>query len=110
LRGNPAGVAETPEWEERGNCPVPDASKDDRPPMVVASHWVQQITSIALEMVLPACVGVWLDRRWGTEPWLVVAGGILGFAFSMWHLLTLAKKQSRGKSSMTKSIGDGRRD
>ena len=31
---------------------------DDRPPMVVGMYWVQQITSIAVEMALPAGLGL----------------------------------------------------
>lgn len=46
--------------------------QDSEPPMVVASRWVHQITTIALEMALPAGVGFWLDRRLGN---LAVADG-----------------------------------
>ena len=63
------------------------ASNDDRPPMVVAMRWVQQITSIAVEMALPAFLGHLADQRWGTEPWLVGVGALFGFAVAMVHLL-----------------------
>jgi ATP synthase protein I len=71
---------------------VPSASNDDRPPMVVAMHWVQQITSIAIEMVAPAGLGYWLDGRWGTGPWLLALGALLGFLLAFRHLLVLAKR------------------
>lgn len=74
---------------------MPGASNDDRPPMVVAMRWVHQITSIAIEMALPALLGHWLDGRWGTEPWLVAVGALLGFAAAMVHLLSLAKQSNR---------------
>jgi ATP synthase protein I len=74
---------------------VPSASKDPRPPMVVAMRWVNQITSIALEMAVPAFIGHWLDQRWKTEPWLVAVGALLGFAAAMVHLLSLAKQSNR---------------
>lgn len=77
---------------------MPGAPKDDRPPMVVALQWVQQIITIALEMALPAWLGQWLDKRWGTTPWLVSVGAVFGFSSAMVHLLALAKKERRGDS------------
>ena len=71
---------------------------DSRPPLVVAIGWVQQITTISLEMALPAGVGYWLDRRWGTDPWLVSAGALLGFVVAMRHLLQLAARASRNRN------------
>jgi hypothetical protein len=67
--------------------------------MVVAMQWVNQITTIALEMALPARLGAWLDKRWGTEPWLVAVGAGLGFAVAMVHLMALAKKSGRRNTS-----------
>lgn len=73
---------------------VPGPTKDDRPPMVVAMNWVSQITTIGLEMSLPALGGNWLDNRWGTSPWLVCVGAVIGFALGMWHLMQLARTSS----------------
>lgn len=47
---------------------------------------------IGLEMALPIAVGVWLDYRWGTSPWLVIAGVIIGFAVGMVHLWLLLRQ------------------
>jgi hypothetical protein len=80
---------------------VPSAFDDDRPPMVIAMHWVQQITSISIEMVAPAGLGYWLDGRWGTGPWLLAVGAVLGFLLAMLHLLALAKRGSSGSSRPT---------
>jgi F0F1-type ATP synthase assembly protein I len=77
---------------------VSGASNDGRPPMVIAMWWVQQITSIAVEMALPAFLGHLADERWKTEPWLVAVGAFLGFAVAMLHLLKLAKQSARGNS------------
>ena len=33
---------------------------------------------IALSIVLPLLLGSWLDKRWGTGPWLSITGFVLG--------------------------------
>jgi hypothetical protein len=81
---------------------VPTHDVDERPPLVTAIQWVAQITTISLEMALPAALGYWLDERCGTDPWLVIIGAVLGFATAMWHLLQLTSKRNfraRDKSS-----------
>lgn len=35
---------------------------------------------IALSIVLPLLLGSWLDKRWGTGPWLAITGFGLGLA------------------------------
>ena len=50
-----------------------------------------RVTTVGLEMVLPAVLGYFLDQRWGTEPWLVVTGATLGFIVGFRHLLAMAK-------------------
>lgn len=70
--------------------------------MVVAMMWVQRITTISLEMVLPAGAGYWLDEKFGTEPWLVAIGAIFGLSAAMWHLLQMVK--------FTQGPGDSRDD
>jgi F0F1-type ATP synthase assembly protein I len=86
---------------------VSGASNDDRPPMVVAMRWVHQISSIAIEMALPAFLGHWADEHWGTEPWLVAVGALLGFSVAMVHLLALAKQSGRRDAARR---GSGRAD
>jgi F0F1-type ATP synthase assembly protein I len=84
---------------------VSGASNDGRPPMVAAMRWVQQITSIAVEMALPAFLGHLADERWGTEPWLVGVGALFGFAVAMLHLLSLAKQGGRRSVGRGRSVG-----
>ena len=79
--------------------------------MAVAMRWVQEITSIGLEMAVPALLGHWADVHWKTEPWLVAVGAMLGFAVAMVHLLSLAKQSNRTgvgrKSRRPTQRGDG---
>ena len=80
-------------------------SNDDRPPMVAGMYWVQQITSIAVEMALPPGLGHYLDLRWGTEPWLLAGGAVLGFSAALWHLSAIAKRGGPGSSGPTQGKG-----
>lgn len=47
---------------------------------------------VGLEMALPIAVGAWLDYRWGTSPWLVIAGVLVGFLVGMVHLWLLLRQ------------------
>ena len=40
--------------------------------MAQAVEWVSKITTVALEMVLPAIGGRYLDQRLGTQYWALV--------------------------------------
>jgi uncharacterized protein YqgC (DUF456 family) len=65
-----------------------NASSDDRHEIVAAVQWVSQITSIAIEIVLPVIVGRWLDQRWGTS-YFTLIGALVGPPLGLWHLLVL---------------------
>lgn len=71
--------------------------QDSRPPLVVAMTWVNRLTTISIEMVLPAVLGYWGDKRWGTRPLLVAIGALLGFSIAMWHLLKIANRDNGGR-------------
>jgi hypothetical protein len=57
-------------------------------------EWVAKITTVALEMVLPAVAGHFLDRRWGTN-FLALIGLGLGMTVGMWHLLQMTQPKVR---------------
>jgi F0F1-type ATP synthase assembly protein I len=78
--------------------------------MVVAMQWVNQITTVALEMVLPAGLGYWLDGRWGTEPWLLVVGAFLGPGVALRHLMQLARAEDEKRKSGNKLNRSARPD
>ena len=51
-----------------------------------------RMMGIGFEMAIPVAllglVGHWIDRRWGTEPWLLLVGLLLGMVvgfYSLWR-------------------------
>lgn len=65
--------------------------RNDRSPFALAMEWTSRITTISLEMVVPALVGYWLDRRLGTHLLFLVLGVMLGFVTAMLSLLRLTR-------------------
>ena len=62
--------------------------------MARAAGWTSEVTTIALEMVLPGLGGYWLDHRLGTKMVFLLLGVIFGFSLGLWHLLKLARALS----------------
>jgi hypothetical protein len=63
-------------------------------PIGLAMGWVAKITTVALEMVLPAALGAWADDRWGTK-FLALLGLAVGVTVGIWHLVQMTKTQSQ---------------
>ena len=82
-----------------GNRPSAD-------PLALAMEWVSKITTVALEMVLPAIGGGYLDQRLGTKYW-ALAGLVLGFTVGMWHLLQMTKVKRSDDGGKKGGEGDG---
>ena len=74
-------------------------------PVALAMEWVSKITTVALEMVLPAIGGRYLDQRLGTKYW-ALAGLVLGFSVGIWHLLQMTKAGDRGTGGKKGGEGD----
>ena len=58
-------------------------------------YWASRGMSVALEFVVPAVLGLWLDRYWKFAPLAVIVGAIIGFAIGLSHLLRLASEGNR---------------
>ncbi len=67
------------------------APDDHRPPLAQAAAWASRVMTVALEMVLPGLIGIWIDRKIGTKAVFTLAGFGLGFSVALWHLLQLTK-------------------
>ena len=55
-------------------------------------EWASRVTTVAMEMVVPALIGYWLDQRWGTRYVLLSIGAVLGFVTGLRSLIQLTHK------------------
>ena len=65
---------------------------DERSPMAKAAGWAARILPVAVEMVLPALIGTWIDRKLGTVAVFMLIGLGLGCFAATLHLMQLIKK------------------
>ena len=56
-------------------------------------QWSTRASMIAFEMVIPAVIGIGLDRLFGTGALFAILGVILGMALGFWQLLKFARSQ-----------------
>jgi F0F1-type ATP synthase assembly protein I len=66
-------------------------TKKERPPLIVALEWVNKITTFGFLMALPVVAGWWFDGRFGTKPWCLVVGAVLGFVGSLTYLIRIVQ-------------------
>lgn len=50
------------------------------------------LAQVGFEMVVPIILGIFLDDWWGTSPWMVILGAIVGLAGGLWHLVALLNR------------------
>ena len=85
---------------------------DKRSSLVEAMRYAQVGTMLIVPMIMLGGFGYWLDRRFGWEPWLLLAGLILGMAagFLNFFRLVLPPKGKKGRGTDGDPSGRGRRD
>lgn len=54
--------------------------------------WYYAMAQVGLEMVVPVGLGWWLDSVFGTQPWILVVGVVLGLALGIIHLVALSNR------------------
>ena len=65
--------------------------RDDRSSLALGLEWSSRITTVALEMVVPALVGYWIDLKLGTRLVFLVSGTVLGFVTGLMSLLRMTR-------------------
>jgi F0F1-type ATP synthase assembly protein I len=65
--------------------------------MAVAMEWTSRVTTVSLEMVLPALLGHWADEWLNTKAVFLIAGAVLGLVTGMWHLIQMTRPAASGR-------------
>jgi len=68
---------------------------EQQSPLAAAMAWSARITSIALEMALPALGGYWLDRKLATGYLFTVIGAVVGMVLGTVGLFRLAASRQQ---------------
>ena len=71
----------------------PKADGDEPSFHALLYQWAARSSAIALEMVLPAVIGVGLDRLCGTVVLFAILGAVFGMTLGFWHLIKIAASQ-----------------
>lgn len=51
------------------------------------------LSQVGFEMVVPGVIGLLIDRWFGSFPWGVIVGVVLGFVAGLVHLVHLTKEE-----------------
>ena len=46
-------------------------------------------------ILVPGALGWWVDRKFGTAPWAMLGGGLLGFVIGLRQLMRAVNKSSK---------------
>ena len=63
--------------------------------VTVGVRWATRVTAIGFEFALPALLGSYLDRLWGTGSVLTIAGSVFGFVAGMVHVLAIGREAAK---------------
>jgi F0F1-type ATP synthase assembly protein I len=70
---------------------VPESSDDRAAALARAMNLAASVTSIALQMIVPALVGLWLDQKLGVPPLCAAAGAAVGLYVGIRSLMLLTR-------------------
>jgi F0F1-type ATP synthase assembly protein I len=62
--------------------------------LALGMAWASRIMTLAMEILLPAVLGVGLDRWWNSRPLFTLVGCVLGFLLFMFHMLKMSRELS----------------
>jgi F0F1-type ATP synthase assembly protein I len=61
-------------------------------------------------MVVPALLGYYVDKCWGTRVLFTILGAAFGLAFGIWQLLEMARASDKGAGTATERESPGSPD
>ena len=67
-------------------------ARDDRSPIAIGYGWVSRVSGVSLEFATLVLLGYWLDVRYSTRPWFMIAGAAVGFVAFATGLASLVKR------------------
>lgn len=83
--------------EQQKPNPLDDSSGRNKVP---GDTWLG-LSSVGFEFVfsvlVPGALGWWLDRKFGTAPWLMLVGGMFGFGAGFYRLMKTVTESNRRK-------------
>ena len=93
-------MAEEPRPPSTGHPPPADRSPAaGRQPDANETVAWHKMAGIGVEFIAAvgvfAALGWWLDGKFGTSPWLLIAGCGLGFAGGLWNMVKAANRMMR---------------
>lgn len=84
----------------------------DKPKSPESSPW--RLFGTGLEfagaILLLALLGHFADQRWGTEPWGILTGAMVGLTGSMYNLFKLMNRANRQADAANKNTSDTKQD
>ncbi len=69
--------------------------RDNGSSIARATYWGSRASSAAMQFAVPPAIGFFIDHKYGTRPWGVAIGAVLGFASGMRGLLLLVKQMDK---------------
>jgi len=72
--------------------PTTPENPDKEPSSGTLWSYAYEGTQMAVTLLVGIFVGIKLDARWDTSPWLTLAGAVLGIALGMYAFLRRALK------------------
>lgn len=65
--------------------------------MAIAAQWSTRIMTVALEMVAPGLVGLWIDNKLGSKFVFALLGFATGLTLAIVHLLRMTSSSNNGE-------------
>ena len=62
----------------------------------------------ALAEILGCALGLWLDKKWDTTPWMLFLGAAGGFTLGMYRIIRFAREMDRQEKIAAEKKKNGR--